>query len=67
MDRKPLFPFPAKDMTPEIFFRNFECPHYEVCLEEASIIDFHLDCSCCKYKKTRDTESVFQYQLLIGC
>ncbi len=60
MDRTPLFPCHAVDATPEDFQRNFWCPHYELCLDEAANMNFHLDCSECKYKDARISQKSIQ-------
>jgi hypothetical protein len=50
MKREPLFPSPAKGITPADFPRNYMCPHYDSCLDDAAEKDFYLDCSICGYK-----------------
>lgn len=52
MDKVPLFPRQAKNVTAADFLRNFWCPHYKVCLNEAADRDLYLDCSICMYKDT---------------
>jgi hypothetical protein len=52
MDKTPLFPSYSKKADTTDFLRNYSCPHYDVCLEEAADRDLYLDCSICRFKNT---------------
>ena len=53
MERTPTFSEPISKVIPPDSLRNFWCPHYEVCLNEAARLDYYLDCSECLYRDAR--------------
>ena len=53
MNRSPLFPNIDKHGIPADFLRNYWCPHYNICLEEAAVRNLYLDCSDCYHKEER--------------
>lgn len=55
-DINPIF-YPVDKRTIEMeIFRNFYCPCYEKCLNQAFKDDTYLYCGECSYKDTKNTE-----------
>ena len=53
MERTPTFLKMKSKLDPLNLLRNFWCPHYDVCLNEAARLDYNLDCSECFYRDDR--------------
>jgi hypothetical protein len=63
MKRTPLFPAPSPKLSPEAYLRNYWCPHYDTCLDEAAALDHYLDCSQCLHKTIRTPDISFTASL----
>ena len=50
MKKTPIFPVMGKKIKPADFMRQYHCPHYEACMNEAAIKDRLLDCGSCEYR-----------------
>ncbi len=50
MDRTPSYHRPGKRQPNHLFFRNYCCPHYDLCLDKAAREDLFLDCTYCDYR-----------------
>jgi hypothetical protein len=53
IERKPIFISPNSQEYGIAFFRNFRCPLYEECLEEAAVSNLLLDCGICPHRKLK--------------
>jgi hypothetical protein len=59
MARKPIFISPNTQNYRIEFFRNFRCPFYETCLEEAAVSNLLLDCGICPDRKLKRHQSAY--------
>jgi len=63
MNRSPIFPVLGNKTDTHEFIRNYWCPHYDMCLNEAAEINRYLDCSSCAYKNIQKRELRFARNL----
>ena len=52
MEKTPVFHKVGKKKKQLDCIRNFNCEHYEYCINEAAMKDFLLDCGSCEYQLT---------------
>ena len=67
MFKKPVFLTLSNDSKLMEIRRNYLCPEYEECLDQAAYADFDLDCSVCLLKDQRQLDAVFPGVCLPGC
>ena len=61
MERTPLFHQRKTKCNYKDLFRNYRCPGYDICLEQAALEDLFLDCAACLFKN--DVVEEFALQL----
>lgn len=49
MERTPLFHHRKNKCSPKDLLRNYRCPGYDICLEQAAREDLFLDCTACLF------------------
>ena len=52
MERSPVFPVHKKGINTTDFLRNYLCPFYDQCLDDAARRNLYLDCNSCNHKSS---------------
>lgn len=50
MERTPVYFQPKRKPGSADLYRNYQCPHYDLCLLEAARRDLQMDCNACIFK-----------------
>jgi hypothetical protein len=59
MERTPLFYHRKNKCNYNDLFRNYRCPGYDICLDQAAREDLFLDCTACLFKDDAVEEITF--------
>jgi len=56
MNMEPTYIKVEKIGDGQIFLRNYRCPHYDQCLNDAAKTNSYLDCCQCAYRNVVDPD-----------